>query len=102
MALQGLVTQVCPVGGPPDAFVTLKGHESCQLQTEFSVSLLDTTQGSAVAPWRRMRILPADHAGESASRLSIRHLRLFGKVEVSALQPDPGHDVLASWRKRRI
>jgi hypothetical protein len=102
MAVQGLVTQVCQEGAAADAFVTLKGHESCQQQTEFSVQLeaAPSSSSSKALQWRRMRILPADHAGECASRLSIRKLRLFGKVEISLLRGGVGHSILAAWRQR--
>ncbi|EFJ47596.1 hypothetical protein VOLCADRAFT_120965 [Volvox carteri f. nagariensis] len=50
--------------------------------------------------WRRLRIV-AGEDGSQQVRLSIRRLKLYGRVEVSLLREPDGRDVVAAWRRRK-
>jgi len=92
--MKGMITQVSPGEGAP--FTALKTIESCQVQLEYNVAV-DGAAGR-VAPWRRMRLTPEDGG---LARLSIRKLKLYGRVEVSLTRRGSGKDLLALWRRRK-
>ncbi|GIL76460.1 hypothetical protein Vretimale_5993 [Volvox reticuliferus] len=94
--MKGMSTQVSPGGEEP--FTQLRTQDSCQQHTEFVVTVDPGCSTQVV--WRRLRIVAGEESSQQV-RLSIRRLKLFGRVEVSLLREPEGRDVVAAWRRRK-
>ncbi|KAG2425797.1 hypothetical protein HXX76_013422 [Chlamydomonas incerta] len=95
--MKGMSTHVSP--GDEEPFTALRTQDSCQQHTEYVVTV-DPAHSKQVV-WRRLRILAGDENAQQQLRLSIRKLKLYGRVEVSLLRDSPGRDVVAAWRRRK-
>ncbi|KAG2447529.1 hypothetical protein HYH02_007453 [Chlamydomonas schloesseri] len=96
--MKGMSTHVSP--GDDEPFTPLRtADNSCQQHTEYCVTV-DPAHSKQVV-WRRLRILAGDENAQQQVRLSIRKLKLYGRVEVSLLRDSPGRDVVAAWRRRK-
>ncbi|PNW73103.1 hypothetical protein CHLRE_14g618900v5 [Chlamydomonas reinhardtii] len=95
--MKGMSTHVSP--GDEEPFTPLRTQDSCQQHTEYVVTV-DPAHSKQVV-WRRLRILAGDENAQQQVRLSIRKLKLYGRVEVSLLRDSPGRDVVAAWRRRK-
>ncbi|GLI64801.1 hypothetical protein VaNZ11_008207 [Volvox africanus] len=94
--MKGMSTQVSP--GAEEPFTQLRTQDSCQQHTEFVVTVDPGCSKQVV--WRRLRIVAGEDSSQQV-RLSIRRLKLFGRVEVSLLREPDGRDVVAAWRRRK-
>ncbi|GFR50587.1 hypothetical protein Agub_g12861 [Astrephomene gubernaculifera] len=94
--MKGMCTQVSP--GDEESLTPLRTQDSCQQHTEFVVSV-DPAHTRAVV-WRRLRIVAGEDNTQQV-RLSIRKLKLYGRVEVSLMRESEGRDVVAAWRRRK-
>eukprot|EP00198_Chlamydomonas_reinhardtii_P000506 XP_001689841.1 predicted protein [Chlamydomonas reinhardtii] len=87
--MKGMSTHVSP--GDEEPFTPLRTQDSCQQHTEYVVTV-DPAHSKQVV-WRRLRILAGDENAQQQVRLSIRKLKLYGRVEdrdgrfVAVLQP---------------
>jgi len=112
--MKGLVAQVC--SGDSDQYVTLRTAESSTMQFEYAVAVEGPAQAGAgaqgvggglgaarVPPWRRLRISTCEEQASGSVRLSVRKLRLYGRLEVSLTREGPpgARDVLLAWRRRK-
>lgn len=84
-----------------ETFTPLRTHET-QLHTDFTVSVEASSQRTPA--WRRMRICTSaasDAMSSSPARLSIRKLKLYGRIEVSLTRGSLGKELLALWQKKQ-
>ncbi len=77
---------------------TLRTSDTSAKATDFVVSIDPACTRQHT--WRRLRICAGEDGGP-VTRLSVRQLRLYGRVEVSLLQEPTGRDVVAAWRRKK-